>query len=345
MKKIIKMTLWIIILIFIFILIAVGYFLVGWAPKQEKITWGVDFSQMQAEALGLNWKESYLAIIGDLGVKNIKLHTQWDWVEGEKGDYFFDDIDWQIQKAEESDIKIIYVLGVKTGRWPECHVPTWADALSASEQQDRALEYIKQVIERYKNSSAIQYWQVENEPLLKFGECPNWYYDGGEFLKKEVELVRSLDSSRKIIVSDSGELSFWLKAAKIGDILGTTMYRKAWVNVASYGLPSNIPNFYGTYPITPVYYWRKAQIIKTLYGKDTICIELQAEPWAQGQIYDTSIEEQSKTMNLKQFKENVEYAKKTGLDAFYFWGVEWWHWMKTTQDNPEIWNEAKTLFK
>ena len=37
--------------------------------------------------------------------------------------------------------------------------------------------------------------------------------------------------------------------------------------------------------------------------------------------------------------------KKTGLDTFYLWGVEWWYWMKTAQNQPAIWTEAKTLFK
>ena len=49
-------------------------------------------------------------------------------------------------------------------------------------------------------------------------------------------------------------------------------------------------------------------------------------------------------MNPKIFGQNVEYAKQTGLNKFYFWGVEWWYWMKTVQGQPEIWNEAKALF-
>ena len=45
------------------------------------------------------------------------------------------------------------------------------------------------------------------------------------------------------------------------------------------------------------------------------------------------------------FNEDVLFAKDTGLDKFYFWGVEWWYWMKTKQNQPQIWNEAKLLFK
>ncbi len=333
----------ILILIISAIFFVLCYFFVGAAPKPKSITWGVDFSQMQAEALNLDWKETYLAIMNDLGAKNIKLHTQWEFVEGRENEFFFNDIDWQIKTAEQNNAEIIYVLGLKTGRWPECHMPQWANSLSESQQQEELLQYIETVVKRYKNSPSIVYWQVENEPLLNFGECPNWYYKNQEFLKKEVELVKQLDPTRKVIISDSGELNWWFRAAKVGDIVGTTMYRKAWVQVKSFGAPLS-SGFYGEYPFPPVFYWRKAMLVETLFGKKVMCIELQAEPWASKQIYDISLEEQTKTMNFDQFKKNVEYAKKTGLDTFYFWGPEWWYWMKSTQDQPQIWNEAKKLF-
>jgi hypothetical protein len=339
MKKKIKMIILFLIIIIALLIAVLCYFFVGWAPAAKNIIWGVNFSQMQAEQLKLNWKEAYLAIIDNLGAKNIKLHTQWDWVEGKKDDYFFEDIDWQIKKAEEKNVKIIYVVGMKTGRWPECHIPAWAKNISKEEQQIQVLEYIKQVVLRYKNSPAIAFWQVENEPLFPFGQCPSWYYDGGKFLKEEVKLVKSLDSTRQIIVSDSGEQSMWNKAAQIGDIVGTTMYRKAWMHI------TDEIGFRVDFLLTPVNYWRKAQIIKKIFGKDVICIELQAEPWTSEPFYNVSLQDQEKTMNLSLFKENIEYAKKTGLNKFYFWGTEWWYWLKTTQNKPEIWNEAKILFK
>src|SRR3989338_4272996 len=100
-----------IVVILLSILIAValafgGYFLVGQAPVQKNITWGVNFSQMQAEVLKLDWKKTYLALMEDLGVKNIKLLTQWDWVEGQQDDFYFKDIDWQIKEAKARGVKI-----------------------------------------------------------------------------------------------------------------------------------------------------------------------------------------------------------------------------------------------
>jgi hypothetical protein len=343
-KIIKKIFIFLALIVFVLLISIFIYFFAGSVKISDKINWGVDFSQMQAENLKLDWKETYLALIKDLGAKNIKLHTQWDWVEGKKDNYYFKDIDWQLKQAENNDVNIIYVLGMKTGRWPECHIPDWAANLSETEQQSALLDYISTVVERYKDSKIIVNWQVENEPLLEFGECPSWYYNNDEFLKKEVALVKSLDPSRQIIISDSGELSWWTDASKIGDILGTTMYRKAWINISSFGFSFKNPGFYASYPIPPVFYYRKAQLINFLFGKKVICIELQAEPWASEPFYDVSLEEQFKTMDLARFKENVEYAKKTGLDTFYFWGPEWWYWMKTVKNQPDIWNEAKNLF-
>lgn len=340
-----KMILIILGIIIFLILVIFFYFFVGKAPVQKDILWGVDFSQMQSEALKLPWKENYLALINDLGVKSIKIHTQWDFVEGKKDEYHFSDIDWQIKTAEQNNVKIIFVVGMKTGRWPECHEPEWVTMLTKEQQQEEILRYIEDVVLRYKNSKAITTWQVENEPLLNFGTCPAWYYKDNNFLKQEVALVKLLDPLRQVMVSDSGELNWWINAAKIGDIVGTTMYRKAWVNISSFGFPIQNPGFYASYPIPSVFYYRKAKMIKTLFNKEVIGIELQAEPWAHKPFYDVALSEQEKTMDINQFKKNIEFAKKTGLKAHYLWGAEWWYWMKESQGKPEIWNEAKNLFK
>ena len=63
MKKILKAFLVFAAAIIAILAIIICYFFVGSAPIPKKITWGVDFSQSQAEYLGLNWKELYLSII------------------------------------------------------------------------------------------------------------------------------------------------------------------------------------------------------------------------------------------------------------------------------------------
>lgn len=318
-------------LLLIFVFAVFCYFFVGPSKEAEKITWGVNFSQKQARDFGLDWKEAYLALLDDLGAKDIKLATYWDLIEPREGEYSFEDLDWQISQAEEKGTKLILVIGTKTPRWPECHLPEWAKNLSKEELQEKILELLEKIVSQYRDSGAIKYWQVENEPFFPFGECPKFDKD---LLKKEIDLVKSLDS-RPVIISESGEFPFWIRAAIYGDMIGITMYRKVWFEEF---------NSYLSYPFPPVFYQRKAWLIKTFFNKEVICLELQAEPWGPVLLYDLTLEEQEKTMNLEKFQKNIEFAKKTGFDTFYLWGAEWWYWLKEKQNKPEIWVEAKELF-
>jgi len=316
------------------IIVSAFYILIGPVREKQHITWGVNFSQMQAEILKLDWKQTYLAIMEDLKVTNIKLITDWDFVEGKKDDFYFNDIDWQVQQAELHNAKLVYVVGMKTGRWPECHIPTWAVSLSKDEQQAEVLKYTTQVVERYKGSPAIMAWQAENEHLFTFGECP---WRDKNFLIKEVALIKSLDPTRPVIVSDSADQSTWFGLAQVGDILGVTMYREAWINVGNYG-------FRSVYPYPAIFYGIKSNIINALFHKKVIVVEFQAEPWMSVPFQNASVQEQEQSMNLDKVKDNVAFAKKTGIDTFYFWGVEWWYWLKTTQNKPEIWDYLRGLF-
>ncbi len=326
------MLLFLTILIAIFLLIA-GYFFVGSTKPAQNIEWGVVFSQKHAKYLGLDWQKTYLALLDDLKVKKVKIASYWDLIESQEDDYDFTDLDWQINEAQKRGVEILLVVGMKSPRWPECHIPGWAKNLGKERQQEKILKFLETAVLRYRDSGAIERWQVENEPFFVFGECP---WADKKFLKREVNLVKSLDSRhRPIVISEAGEGFFWPKAAAIGDLVGITLYKKVWISQLG---------FYLTYPLPPVSYHRKAEIIRKLFHKEVIGVELQAEPWGPKLIYDTSLEEQQKTMNLEQFRYNVDFAKKTGLKEFYLWGAEWWYWMKEKQNSPEIWEEAGKLF-
>lgn len=314
------------------ILFLAVYFLVGQAPKEQNIFWGVNFSKRHSEELGLNWKENYLAIMDDLGARSIKLAVPWNAIEPENNIYFFDDLDWQIREAQNRNVQILPVIGMKTPRWPECHIPEWAKGMKREDVEKEILSMLENVVSRYKDYGNIQAWQVENEPFFAFGECP--FAHSAKFLKEEVALVKSIDSLKPIFISDSGEWSLWFHAATIGDKVGVTMYRKVWFSdfkrYVSYSFPS-------------VYYWRRAFLIDKFFSKEVVGVELQAEPWGPSLLYYSPIEEQLKSMNLEQFQKNVEFAKNSGLSRHYFWGAEWWYWMKEKQNNPEIWNEARRI--
>ena len=302
------------------------------SPEAENAVWGVSFSQKQAAALGLDWQAAYSATLNDLGVKKIRIAAHWDLLEPQEGNYDFSDLDWQMDEAARAGAKTALAIGMKTPRWPECHLPEWARALDKERQQAAVLAMLEAAVVRYRNHPALESWQVENEPLFPFGECP-WRDE--KFLQKEIALVKSLDGNKRpVVISDSGEGSWWFNAANAGDIAGITMYRRVYFS--EFGI-------YVDYPLPPAFYALKAKLVDLLFGKRVVCVELQAEPWAIGQKYDGAAND-AETMDIGRFRKNVAFAQNTGLDEFYLWGGEWWYWMKTKKNHPEFWEEAKILF-
>jgi hypothetical protein len=297
----------------------------------DRIEWDITFSRIFAKQMGLDWQEVYLAILDDLNPKSIRLPIYWEDIEPEIEDFQFIDYDWMIKEAEKRNVKLILVVGKKLPRWPECHLPEWANALSGSQQQERVLKEITQIVERYKNSSSLYLWQIENEPFLMFGECP---LPSSKALDEEISLVKSLDPNHKILITDSGEISIWLPAAKRGEIFGTTMYR-----IVENRLFGQIK-----YPLPPRFFWLKANFLQVFYpDKPIIVSELQAEPWSRQMLYETTLEEQAKSMNIKQFHENIGYARQVGFSPVYLWGAEWWYWMKIKHNDNSFWQAAKLL--
>lgn len=286
---------------------------------------GVTFSPMYAKYLGLDWQKTYLTILDELKVKHFRIPTYWSEVEKIEGELDFSEVDFMVDGAGKREAQIILVVGIKQPRWPECHTPQWVNDLSLQDKQQKALDYIKKVVTRYQDKKQIIAWQVENEPYEEFGHCIKI---DKEFIKKEIDLVKSLDK-KPVIITDSGELSLWLRSSKWADQLGVSLYRKAHNPILG-----NI-----TYPFPTFMYPARAKLV----GKKVFIAELQAEPWLKLGAYDTSIEEQTKLFSLADFKDNLDYAKRTGLNEMYLWGVEWWYFM-AKNNHPEYLDYAKSYF-
>jgi hypothetical protein len=300
----------------------------------QKPIFGVTFSQKYARELGLDWQKTYLAILQDLKVSHIRLIAYWDEIENIKGQYDFSDLSWQVNQAQANQASIILTVGRRTPRWPECHQPDWVLSLTQPEADQKQLEFVAQTINHYKDNQAIIVWQIENEPMLSiFGECPKPNFD---FLRQEVDLVKSLDK-RPVIITDSGELGNWQKAASVADILGTTLYRIVW---------NEKLGFWDYWFMPAAFYHYKAELTKHFNPaiKAVIITELQMEPWTLGKpMTEMSLSEQEKTFDLKRFQSNIIYAQKTGFGQAYLWGVEYWFWAKE-KGYPTLWLEAKKLW-
>ena len=334
-KKNQKKTIKIILILFFLVLLGIFFTFITDFSSGRQPVWGVTFSSSYAKDLQLDWKKTYLAILDDLQVSHIRLSAYWDEIEPQKDKYAFTDLDWQINQADQRNVKMILAIGRRLPRWPECHDPAWVKHLTGSQANEEILELLEILVNRYKDNSNIITWQVENEPLFSwFGFCPP---PDKAFLKQEVNLVKSLDPSRPVMITDSGELSSWQDAGGIGDILGTTLYRIVW---------NKKMGFWDYWFVPPAFYRYKADITKMLNKnlKQIVVMELQAEPWTQDKhMVELTKKEREQSFNLKRFKNNIEYSRKTGFPQVYLWGVEYWYWLDQ-QGEPEIWQEAKKLW-
>jgi len=302
---------------------------------QDEVNFGTTFSNYYAEELGLDWKETYLAILDDLGVKDLRVVAYWREIEPEQGETNYDSLDFEIEEASKRNVELIVSIGQKVPRWPECHIPDWAKESSIENREKAVLTHIERTVNRYKEVEAIKYWQVENEPFLAgFGDCPPFDKD---FLDEEIALVKSLDQ-RPILMTDSGELGDWVRARRRGDVFGTTMYRDVWFK----------RTIRFRYPLPPTWFKFKDLTSRVFagdnYAKKVIVIEMQAEAWGRDPIPYITLEQQLKYMDFETFKENIAYSKRAGFPDIYLWGVEWWYYLKTAQDIPEFWQHARTLF-
>lgn len=299
--------------------------------QEAAVDFGATFSQKYAAELKLDWQKVLTALLDDLKIRQFRLVAYWDLIEKEKGSYDFSDLDWQIQEIQKRGGKIILAIGQRVPRWPECHWPAWSNQQLEAERQQSLKGLLKATVEHFKRHQSIIAWQVENEPFLKvFGQCPQTDKD---FYQQEIDLVKSLDS-RPIVVTESGELSSWLRGAALGDRVGTSVYRITWNQVLGYF----------SYPLPPAHYYLKSRLVGWLSGNKEIFVsEMQAEPWLGRPMTETSLEEQYRSMNLEKFRKNIEYAKRTGLSPIYLWGSEWWYWLQE-QGDDSIWQAASEIF-
>ncbi len=310
-------------IIFIIIACLVVIYALLWlfSIKKYPVEYGISFDKDHAVYLGLDWKRAYLATLDDLKPKYIRLPAKWDEIEKTQGKFGSVELDWQMNEAGKHGVRVALVVGQKTPRWPECHIPKWASQSSMS-------EYIKYVVEKYKNNPALDIWQVENEPFIdfKFGECKNFDED---LVAQEVTLVKLLDNKHKIMLTDSGEMGIGFRASRLSDIFGTTVYRIVKTpggHIWKYNwLPAGL-------------YKLKARLWGNSY-ENFFVSELQAEPWFNGAFPgDISISEQEKTMSVEQLQKNINYASRVGASRAYLWGVEWWCWMNERNNDARYWD-------
>lgn len=326
------------IIVLLFVLLASTMFGVAqWyihSERSKPYVQGVTFIPSYASYLGVEPQQTMDALL-DIGVRHFRLVSYWDQIEATQGAYDFTQLDWQFKKAEQSGSKVTLAVGLRQPRWPECHAPDWVDTKQPAQQwQPRLERFMQRVIERYKDSPALDSYQLENEFYNHFGECYNF---DRQRLKDELALVKKLDSKHPVIISRSNNYVGLMLRQPLPDEIGISVYRRVW--------EPHI-NRYFQYPYPAWYYAFLAGGEKLLTGKDSVLHELQAEPWPpRGKnIIDVSLAEQNKSFDAKSFSERVEFAKATGMREVYYWGAEYWYYRMVVLHDKSVWNVAEQTF-
>ena len=309
----------------------------NWYGKPEKIEYGVSFSKFHSDELNLDWRKTYLAILDELKVRNLRLSAHWPMIEPKEGKYNFSELDYQMREAEKRNASVILGVGHRLPGWPECHAPDWVEGLSPGDHEPNLLKYVETVVNRYKNSPSLRYWQIEKEVFLMFfsrASCKQHNEISKELLKKEIALVRWLDPAHPILITDSGELGTWFNAYKAGDVFGTSLYLYVW--------NQKIGPF--KYPLIPTFFKIKHNLVRFMLGdKPAMIIELSSEPWLLQPIITAPIDVQLDRMGIDKLSEMIDFSSKTGFDMIYLWGAEWWYWLKLN-GYSEHWERAQELF-
>ncbi|HTE22805.1 MAG TPA: hypothetical protein VK674_07275 [Candidatus Limnocylindria bacterium] len=302
----------------------------------EPLQFGVTFVANYTRYLGIDPKETFHAILYDLGAKRVRLVSYWREGEPKPGQYDFKELDWQFRMAEQAGAKVSLAIGLRQPRWPECHMPKWAEDKPMSEWAPKLKDYMREVINRYKDSPALESWQLENEFFMKiFGDCPD---HTRERLVDEYNFVKSLDSKHPVIITRSNNWGGVPIHEPTPDQFGIAVYKRVW--------DQNLTHRYFEYPYPPWFYGFLGGLGEIISGKSLIIHEMQAEPWIPDgmQLKTASLEEQDKSVNAKRLAKRFEYAKDTGIRTIDTWGVEWWYWRMVKHGDPSLWNVAKEAF-
>ena len=110
--KIIKSRIFITLVFFVVLFLLVWF----WPVKVKEYDNGVTFSAKYASYLGLEPESVFDSIINELGVEKVRLVAYWDDIEVIQNKYDFSELDWQLEKAQENDLDVIFTLGRRVPR-------------------------------------------------------------------------------------------------------------------------------------------------------------------------------------------------------------------------------------
>ena len=318
-------------------------------PTDEPI-YGIDFSCQQAEWLGEDCQQAYLMIMDQMHVRHVRLSAYWDQIEPEQGVLDFSTLDWEIAEAASHGAYVTLSVGMKAQRAPEYYLPKWIRAgrnipEGSSPAADptiaaATLDFVRATVQHESGQSAIEAWQVENEPYVHFWRTAHDWSLPSSFVNEEADAIRSLDpEQRPLLITHASWLrtdGTWKQILHSADIVGEAVYTKRQRGPLGgvYLYPFQIG------PLTPNLPGQEQAAARQ--GKALWISELQAEPFEAPWVDLRNKGDCTfPSMSPALLKQNIQLAERSGAQRAYFWGAEWWYFCLTKYGDDSLWKVAQ----
>ena len=142
------------------------------ARETSFISYGATWSSPYARSLGISSQEGLKAVLDDLGIRQIRIPVYWALIERSPGKYAWEELDQQLDAIARRGGRVTLAIGQKVPRWPECWLPDWVKTASTPDRGEAAIKFLRDVVRHTASHPAVKAYQVENEPLFPFVDCP-----------------------------------------------------------------------------------------------------------------------------------------------------------------------------
>lgn len=332
---------------------------------------GISFRPPQVEALGLDLRATMRTLL-EYPFQVIRLGAYWNRIESAPGRFQTDELDYQVDAAEQAGKRIIVCVGaLKTFGYPEYFVPghrlrePLREGVLVEPDAHPALvaaatEFVARIVARYRGRTAIVAWQVEHEAVDPLGMEHSWRL-AAAFVEKEVEAVRNADPTRPIVMTGflptslPVRLQQWWRtrdqgdslsvAQRLADVVGIDYYpRHALVSLGGMTLYlDGSRSLWEQRRRKQLFAWARTT------GRRLMISEGQAEPW---ESVTTPPNPQDMAMHscmpehvIENYNQCIRWRRESDfpLDAYLFWGAEYWALRQQSGDPSYIKAFARIL--
>jgi hypothetical protein len=331
---------------------------------------GISYRPPQVEALGLDARTTLETLL-TYPYHLIRLGAYWNRMEPAQGIFYTDELDWQIDAAEQAGKQIILCVGpLKTFSYPEFFVPSHRLAQPFPEHtrikpsaypslSTPATEFITRLVERYKHRQGIVAWQVEHEAVDPLGVEHSWRLDVS-FVEKEVEALRKADPTRPVMMNGFlptsllVRLSQWWRTRDQGDSLAVAQHLADIVGIDYYprhalmAVGARTLYLDGSRRPWQQQRWKHVFAQSHAHRQKLMIAEGQAEPWEAvttppnppGQGMYSCLPEQV----ILNYNTCMRWSQREiPLYAYLFWGAEYWMLRKQSGDPSYLQAFARIL--